>query len=111
MSILLLFLRIFQIHIGTRRATYVGIVLTFLVFLFTIISDAVNRAPAIGKPWTEENLTRNDTVQPTINIIVGYLNLALDIMIFCIPIKDTWSLNVGLRWKVKMMGIFGTGLL
>lgn len=111
LSILALYLRIFSVQRGTRIFTWVAIVLTIGVWLFKLITDSMNRAPPPGKPWTKEYLIRDTTVQPTINLIAGYLNLALDVMIFIIPIRASWNLQMGLKWKAKMMAVFATGLL
>ena len=111
MSILLLYIRIFSIQRSTRWATFTTMAFVFLTFCFAMIADAVNRAPPAGKSFDKVNLMRDETVQPTINIILGYLNLALDVLIFIIPIRASWNLQLGLTWKIKMLLIFSTGLL
>ena len=85
--------------------------MTFGVFLFVIITDAVNRTPPVGKEWVVENLKRNETIQPTINIVAAFLRLVVDVAIFVNPLRASWNLQIGLKWKLKMMVVFGTGLL
>lgn len=111
LSILLLYLRVFSVQRNTRRATWVAIGYTIGLTLLVLITDAINRTPPPGKPWIQENLKRNNTIQPTVNIVIGYLRLALDIVIFIIPLHASWKLQMGVMWKLKIMLVFGTGLL
>lgn len=111
MSILVLYLRVFSVQKLTRWAIFATMLFTFGVWLFTLITNSTNRAPAPGKSWIAKNLSRNETAQPTINKVSGFVILALDVLIFIIPMHASWNLQLSKTWKYKLLAMFATGSL
>lgn len=97
LSLLLLYLRIFQPNHAVRYATIVGIVIvtmmyTIWMFVF-IFESALSDAVGSHLSWAQ-----------------AAFNVATDVYIFILPISGVINLNMPFKRKLGILAIFSTGL-
>ncbi|KAI9889654.1 MAG: hypothetical protein M1814_005055 [Vezdaea aestivalis] len=107
-SLLLLFRRIFPVR-PMRIMTYIGIVFFSLLAISTCIVDVFNCTP-INASWNKNPALKSKCVDPpTLYRVTAIINLVTDIIILLIPLPFIWRLQMSLRNRVALYGIFLLG--
>lgn len=99
-SILILYLRIFGVSRRFRFAIFGGIVLIACWFIALVIV-AILSSVAVYL-----------ALIPQISVIIsGATNLGTDVIVLFFPIRMVWRLEMKIRTKLKLIGLFLLGLL
>lgn len=107
LSILLLYLRLFNVNRTTRWAIYAGMLWTLLTYLPFLIVTPYLCAPHVGKKWTLDVAVRcNDAMRW--EITSAAMAVVLDTYIFALPlpILKALPLSQGRKWGLGV--VFGT---
>ncbi|KAI9669873.1 MAG: hypothetical protein M1831_006908 [Alyxoria varia] len=107
LSILLLFLELFQLNKTTRWFIYGAIILDVLTYWPSIPMTSYFCAPHAGQPWdlAAYGNCANNSIW---GVIQGSLAVVLDIYIFILPLPTVWHLQMGTRTKVAFTTVFAT---
>ena len=110
LSILFLYLKIFQVDRSTKYAIYTGMLFDFLIYWPNIGLNSYFCAPKPGEPW---GLAALATCSKTTvwGVIQGSLAVVLDIYLFILPMPVLARLHLKRSKKVGVMAVFGTAAL
>ena len=112
-SLFLLYLEIFSSLRWLRLSVYLGLWVTGLFYLSTVIAYLVLCAP---KSNTQTGLLLGLSSHKclsqaqALNVVIGAFNLASDIYLLGIPLPAVWSLQMALKRKIGILMIFLTGV-
>jgi hypothetical protein len=112
LSILLLYLRIFDIKQSIRVGVVVGAVWAFLAYIPNIVVSGYFCAPHIGQPWDIRIGSTCD--QPATKkwlVTSAAMSLALDIFILVLPIPVVLRLHLNAKRRIGVFLIFFTAVL
>lgn len=112
-AIFLLYKQLFAIGKRMRAAVDVGILVTFLVYLSNVPLAAVYAAPRVGHSWASllESLKANSRPFALGGTIQSAIGTVLDIYILVLPLHIVWHLQMPLRKRLQLVGVFSTALL
>lgn len=108
-SIFLVYLRIFAIDKTMRYLIWFGLFWTFLLYIVQIPIDAYYCTPRNGKTWGFENIHCDRTIPWA--IVHGVVAVVLDFYIFLLPIPIVIRLQMSLKRRLSIIGVFGTAIL
>lgn len=110
LSVLLLFLDIFNVNKKTRIAIYMGMLATLLIYLPSIPVEASYFAPTPGQDWAEAFLNKSDRAVYW-GIVQSILAIVLDMYLFSLPLPLLARLNMSSKKRRQVIAIFSTALL
>ena len=99
-SVLLLYRRIFGVNRRFRLAVIGGLVLIACWFITLVIIV-----------FLSSKLVYYALAPQTSVVISGTTNLATDVIVVLFPIRMVWQLEMKMRTKLKLIGLFLLGLL
>lgn len=68
--------------------------------------------PRIGEPWNDvETISRNCANDEIYGIVQGVLSVVLDLYIFILPIPIILGLQMPVKRRLSILGVFGTAIL
>lgn len=94
-----------------KFAIQAGIVINCLFYAATSMVFGVKCVRRPGQSWLEAASTDRCRSTVNMNYIQGIFGIVSDIYIFVLPFPVLWGLQMTLRKKVGVSGIFFTGLL
>ena len=107
-ALLLLYYRIFSLHLSFRWQIYVTIAIAFVANIAMIPMNAVLCLPPRGH-WGAIN--PNCIKIYSYGLVHGTVNVVTDLVAFSLPIPMVLKLHMPLRQKLGILAIFATGLL
>ncbi|KAF2992885.1 hypothetical protein E8E14_000146 [Neopestalotiopsis sp. 37M] len=112
-AILLLYQQLFAIQRTIRIAIYVGMVITFLVYLSNIPLAAVYLAPRVGQSWESLILTleTNKTPMTLGGVVQSTIATLIDFYIFILPLPIIARLQMPPAKRFGLIAVFSTALL
>ncbi|MCJ1239908.1 hypothetical protein MMC14_007906 [Varicellaria rhodocarpa] len=110
-TMLLLYLRIFNVNKTLRRAIIGGIIFTIPVYWISVVLESYYCAPHVGSGRWDLVLAVYCSHASLYSIIQGVLNVLLDLYIIFLPISPILHLNLSYRKKLGVLSIFATALI
>lgn len=111
LSILILYLRLFERSKGTKILTWIGIVACSIFYTFGMLFAGISCSPWPG----ESRLVGLGSERCARVIIYGYIttafNILSDIYLVIIPIPAVKKLNMSKQKKIRVCAIFMLGIL
>ena len=111
LSLLVLYLQIFQPKAVMRYLIYSGMALAVSFYTATTIAYGVLTIPRPGQSLIQAILSSNTARDIPLGVTQGCFNIATDFYILCVPIIGVWLLQFPTRKKIAVSAIFFTGLL
>ena len=111
LSILLLLLRLFSPNRWTRRLVIIGMCWATVVTATSIIIAGALCAPRPRESFASLSLLSRCQRQKTWAVIQGASNVLLDFYILYLPLPLIWGLNLSMKRKLGVTGIFMTGFM
>lgn len=112
LSLFLLYYRLFARHKWMRIWVYLGIGAAALMYASSMIMYGYLCVPRRGQSWFDAILSSRCHKQ---FIMIGYVrgpfNLLSDVFLLFLPLPAIWQLQLPLRKRVGLAGIFLTGSL
>lgn len=111
-AIFLLYRQLFSLKRRMRTAVNVGITLTFILYFPTIPIAAVSSAPRVGGSWS--SIFASDGPQKIMivwGVVMATLSTLLDLYIFFLPLPNIFLLQMPLRRRLKVVGVFATAFM
>lgn len=110
---MLLYRQLFAVQRRTRIAIDFGLLITLLVYFANIPLAAVYAAPRIGQSWASvlENLQANTHPFALAGVVGGAITTFLDFYIFVLPFPLLYCLQLPLRRRLQLVGIFSFAAL
>lgn len=109
-TILLLYLRIFTANKKMRYSVWSGLAWCFGLYWSYVPISAVYCSPRIGQTWSIYTVTNcPKLLLPA--LIQSALSIPLDLYIFILPIPIVLRLQMSLKRRMSILGIFGTAFL
>lgn len=108
-SILLLYLRVFQSSKKMKIAIYVT---AFFVFAYSVAGTTygIVRSYGVIKAW-DKPTSQPKPSRDWLLTFWGVCNTVTDFLVLLLPIPTVWGLHLGTRQKIALLGIFMTGAL
>ena len=109
LSCLLFYRRIFGPSLLMRRLIYAGVVFILATYIGLLITSILGCLPVV-KHW---NPTVSGHCLPPGSTAYssGALNVVSDIFVVFLPLPALWRLNMRLSRRLKVMAVFGLGLM
>jgi hypothetical protein len=108
MSILFFYHRIFFVESGYKRASYFVMGLTTVGFIGTIIPNFLICVP-LDKSWTLDKPGKCLDFK-IYCVITGSVDVFLDFLVLVLPIRMIFTLQLPLRTKLAVAGVFCLGI-
>lgn len=111
-SLLMLYYRLFRAEKlkHTRRLIIFGIASSFIFYSGMTIYIGILCAPKVGHPW-DWTIARKCMRGQRFGIVIGAVNLALDVFLLGLPLPVISSLQLSAKRKTGVLAIFMIGLL
>lgn len=110
LSILLLYLRIFQVDRQTRILVYIAVIWNAALSLADMIGFGILCVPLPGRSWQRASRDRKCRVVALMfSLVTGVVNFCSDLFIIGIPIPAVWNLQLRTSKKLGVIAIFATG--
>lgn len=110
-SLLLLFLQIFEIQSGMRRAIRLGFVAIVLVYLPSVPLAGYYYTPSPGQSWDDVMMSGKPVQSIYWGIVQSALGIILDLYIFILPIPAVAKLQISRSKRRKIVLTFSTASL
>ena len=113
-AIFLLYFEIFHVKPAMRTAIIIGMVFTGLVYWTGIIIESIFCAAHVGESWDPlagAPETQRCSKTEYWGIVQGAGAILIDLFIFFLPIPNILRLQLPLRRKLQVLGIFMTALM
>lgn len=113
-AIFLLYFDLFQVKKSMRLFIIAGMVFTGVVYWVGIIPESIFCAPHVGETWdplVNARLGKRCSRNVYWGIVQGACAVLIDIMIFVLPIPAIARLQLPLRRKIQLLGVFMTALM
>jgi len=108
LSILLLYHRIFSCQQVVKYLIWFGIIIQFVLYTFHTAYEIVFEFECTSANYLSSAFCRSPY---TVLLVQGSINVATDFYVLCLPVARVSKLQLPLRRKVGVVGIFLTGLL
>ena len=110
LSILLLYLRIFQVDRLTRVLVYIALIWNAMLALAIMIGFGILCVPPPGQSWQLASQDHKCSVVSVLfSQITGAINVCSDLFIIGIPIPAVWNLQLRTSKKFGVIAIFAAG--
>ena len=106
-AVLLLYYRVFSPSRSFRWKIYAILVVAFVSNVVSIPLNAALCSPPRGKSWAVHDPKCDESFN--YGLVVGIINVMIDLMAFCLPIPMVLSLQLPLKRKIGVLAIFATG--
>lgn len=110
LAILLLLFRLFSPNRLTRYLIFFGMSCAVAIMITGIIAAGAFCAPRHEESFGSWSVISRCKHQEVWGVTQGALNVALDLLILCLPVPTIWNLKMSLKKKVGVLSIFMTGL-
>lgn len=110
-SIFLLFKQIFEVTRAMRITIWIGLVLTFCIYFPGVPISVYYMAPHIGENWLATLDPRRSIIPSPFWQAQGALIIALDLFIFVLPLPAVFKLQMPLRKRMALIGVFSVALM
>ena len=110
-AILLLYLQVFTINKKMSHGIWFGLAFNFVLYWINIPFESWNCAPRAGDPWGLETVGKTCANNIMFGLVQGVLSVVLDLYIFFLPIPIVLGLQMSLRNRLAILGVFGTAIL
>ena len=110
-TIFLFYLNVFGVNKMIRYRVWFGLFWNFCLYWSSIPIETLTSAPRIGQPWNVETINRKYKIATIYSILQGVFSVALDLYIFLLPIPVILRLQMSLRRRCSILGVFGTAIL
>ena len=94
-----------------RYSVYLGLFWNFLLYWSSIPLAIHFCTPKTGQPWNPVTLANSCVKLTTYTVVQGVLSVALDFYIFFLPVPIVLKLQMSLKRRLSILGIFGTAIL
>lgn len=111
LSLLLLYLQIFDCLLWLKCLVWIGIVVTGLFYFSGMIAVLAMCVPQHGESYLESLASPKCGGTKVLSLVIGAFNIISDLYLLIIPLPAIWSLQLPLRKKVGVVMVFMTGLL
>ena len=109
LSVLLLFRRIFSLAKRSFRIAWWSCTALTLAYCVALLGSFLAQCYGVSSdPGTCRNSESAATKAP---IIVGFLNIGIDLSIWILPVRMVWMLQLNVRRKVGVCAMFALGLM
>ena len=105
MAVFTLYLRLFGTVRWMRIACWIGIILTAPFFLQMVPVCGVYLFPHGNEGWDLRLGAKGSKLQ-TPSLILGTFNVVSDIYVFILPLPILYGLNLSLRKRIGLIGVF-----
>ena len=110
-TIFLFYLHVFGVSKMIRYGVWFGLFWNFCLYWSSIPIETVTSVPRIGQPWNIETIDRKNRISTEYSVFQGVFAVALDLYIFLLPIPVILKLQMSLRRRYSILGVFGTAIL
>ena len=110
-TIFFFYLNVFGVNKMIRYGVWFGLFWNFCLYWSSIPIETLTSAPRIGQPWNVETINRKYKIATIYSIFQGVFSVALDVYIFLLPIPVILRLQMSLRRRCSILGVFGTAIL
>ena len=111
LSLSLLYLRLFKTNKVLRWLIYLGVGTSLAVYGSTIVLAPTFCAPRAGKTWTSPETYTRCNGQETLAVVQAAYSVAFDLYLLFLPVPVIWNLQMPIRRRLGIIGVFTTGLL
>ena len=111
LSLLLLYYQIFNPNVKFRHYVHVVMGFLFLFYCGLFIAFAILMIPRPGQGLLASFRVVDTATGISLSIAQSVAGVAIDFIIFCLPIPVVWKLQLPLRKKIGVLAVFMTGLL
>ncbi|PSS05308.1 hypothetical protein BD289DRAFT_5082 [Coniella lustricola] len=111
LSLLLLFLDIFNVNSTMKKAIYTGMLAAVLVYLPSIPVQAYYFVPSHGQTWSEVFISGKNDNAMYWGIVQSVLASMLDIYLFALPLPVLSRLNMSSKKRTQVVAVFSMALL
>jgi hypothetical protein len=112
LSILFLYLRIFEVNRFMKIAIIFGMIWSVLTYIPFLVVTPLQCAPRIGKEWGIHVAVRcSNTVNVDFFIVSAVLAVMLDIYILVLPLPLIRHLSLSWKRKIGLVAVFTTASL
>ena len=94
-----------------RYGIWLGLASTFLISWSGILFGTLWCTPRAGEKWSFESLAHNCPKDAVYGMVQGVLAVVLDLYIFLLPIPIVMGLQMSLKRRLSILGVFGTAIL
>lgn len=109
LSLFLLFLRLFSPNRKLKCGVYLGITFSAAFSLTSVLVTGILCSPRPGQPWDDLRVIFRCSTERYFALIQGVLNMLLDFYILYLPIPVLWKLQLPVRKRMGVIGVFMTG--
>ena len=110
-AIFLLYLRIFTINRKMKYSIWFGMAFTFVLYWINIPFESWYCAPRAGDPWGLETVGKTCADNIMFGLVQGVLSVALDLYIFILPVPIVLNLQMSMKRRISVLGVFATAIL
>ena len=111
LSLLLLYYQIFGPNVRFRHRIHVIMGFFFLFYCGLFIAFAILILPRPGQSLLADYRSLDTAKGNSLSIAQSVAGVAIDFIIFCLPIPVVWKLQLPLRKRIGILVVFMTGLL
>ena len=111
MSLLLLYYQIFSPNVKFRHYVHVIMGFLFLFYCGLFIAFAILTIPKPGQSLLAAFRLLDTAKGLSLSVAQSVAGVAINFIIFCLPIPVVWKLRLSLRKKIGVLAVFMTGLL
>ncbi|MCJ1265998.1 hypothetical protein MMC22_005880 [Lobaria immixta] len=108
-SLFMLYYRLFMTRRFVRYAIIFGVAFSFVVYFSNMTVAGIMCAPKVGHPWDWTTIAKCYRISVS-GFVLGIVNLALDIYLLILPIPVILPLQLSIKKKIGVLGMFMVGL-
>lgn len=94
-----------------RYSVWLGLAWNFLIYWIGVPLTTYFCVPRIGKAWDIDDFSSGCEKLSLFSVVQGVLAVLLDLYIFLLPIPIVLRLQMSLKSRLSVLGIFGTAIL
>ena len=111
LSLALLYLRLFKTNKVLRWLIHLGIGTSLVVYGSTIVLTPTFCAPRAGTTWTSPETFDNCKGAEIFAVVQAAFSVAFDFYLLFLPVPVIWNLQMPMRRRLGIIGVFMTGSL
>lgn len=111
LSLLFLFLQLFDVRGGMKIAIRIGFVATFVTYVPALPIESYFNAPSVGQSWEALMLSGKPNKAIYWGIVQSVLGILLDMYLFVLPLPVISQLQIASRKRLQLMLIFSTAFM
>jgi len=111
LALFLLILHIFSTLRWLRILAHLGATFNILFYFSGAIALIVLGSPRNGQNYLEVLSGPAGTRSTTVGVVLGIFSVVSDFYLLVVPLPAVWGLQLPLKKRMRILAIFGTGLL